>query len=534
MVSQSDFSRATAFVGGDLLRYLVRREDSVFEGKRFAGRYLLERVLSVTAASVLLLARRRDFGGQCVIKILVEDRPDSKLIRRFYREVRSLREIRHASVVRLEDAGVEDGVPYYVMEYVKGPTLAEYVRRKVGAGEALPRADWLRGVFRALAEALEHCHEFGVLHRDVKPENIVIDEVHDLPVLVDFGLVKRNPELGSDLAYMKERLTTQGEMLGTPAYQSPEQVDPGGDFGEVGPAADVWGLGATLFYCLTGETPYSEGTVLETYVALLTKDPREVGDLNEDVARDLGDLTGWCLSKESRRRPGFGEIIQFLSVSGGFVGRRGGYVLAALGAFILLIVGILGVFGTGKERLAHMDLVVKDLTSEDTVLISGTVNRDEFRVSVGGLSFEGEDGHWEGRVPLKEGMNVLGLVLEDEEGRVSRRKLIVERDTRRPRLVFEGASENFVRKSRGWIEGQVRDDHPARLLIDGEDVVLGRDGCFEFHVGEGVGSRVLSVEAFDRCGNRAEREVWVVGGEEQASKSFGEGSSSEFGGHRKY
>lgn len=500
------------FEGGDLLKYLVKRDESIFVGKRFAGRYELERLLSVTGASVLLLARRCDFGGSCVIKLLVEDRPNTKLVRRFYREVRSLREIRHPSVVRLEDAGVECGVPYYVMEYLRGPTLHEYVRGRLERGEGYPEAEWLRGVVRTLAGALRHCHEFGVLHRDVKPENIIIEERSGLPVLFDFGLVTGNPLLGVDLEYLGERLTTQGEMLGTPAYQSPEQVDPGGDYGKVGPAADVWGLGAVLFYCLTGGTLYSEGTVLETYVALLTKEPRDVLELNGDVPRDLLDLVRRCLRKESVERPGLGEIEEFLSEEGdrgsGFLGLVG----VMFGGVFSLLLSLMIFSGSGLGALEVEELEYEELTSSAELRVSGCVNRDDFRVSLGSGVIVGRGGLWDGVVSVEEGLNVIELEFESG-GAVLRRKLVIERDTKKPRLVFEDQAEGLVRSRGGWIEGQVRDGHPWRLMIDGELVALSRGGRFEYFVGEDVGRRLLSYEAVDRVGNRVEGEV-LVGGED--------------------
>jgi eukaryotic-like serine/threonine-protein kinase len=307
---QSSFEpEACTFKARDVLHFIMHRDPRVFSEKSFAGRYEISEVLSVTHSNLLLLARRKVLGGLCVIKVLLEDQPESKSVYRFYREVKSLMQLRHSAVVQLEDAGIEDGIPYYVMEYLKGPNLYDYLACNGEQGGAQPSAEWLRQTFTIIADALLHCHERGVVHRDVKPENIIIASDHDLPVLVDFGLVKHNASVdGESLNFLKGQLTNDGEMLGTPAYQSPEQVDPGGDFGIVTAATDSWGFGSTLFYCLAGQTPYGEKTVLEAYVALLSSEPRQLDELRAEVPEDLALLCRRCLNKNSAARPSMLEI----------------------------------------------------------------------------------------------------------------------------------------------------------------------------------------------------------------------------------
>jgi hypothetical protein len=507
------------FGAGDVLHFLVERDSSVFVGKSFGGRYVVESVLGSTYVSVLLLARRRGLGDCCVIKVLLEDEPDSKLHQRFYREVRSLRELRHSAVVKLEDAGIEDGVPYYVMELLRGPNLHEYVAELRSRGEELDLG-WVRRTFAAIADGLVHCHHMGVLHRDVKPENVVIDRRHDLPVLVDFGLAKQNPEVdGEGLTYLSGELTTAGEMLGTPAYQSPEQVDPGGDFGGISAATDVWGFGAMLFYCLTGETPYSERTVLEIYVSLLNREPRDIEEFGEDLPEDLVDLCRRCLVKDSSQRPSMEEVRDALSGEGRALGfsflRLPLAVLLGLVlpfVFLLSVGLLLKVVDGGGLKFEELG-VAKKLTRKSEVRLFGRVNVEDCVVFVGGQGLRVRGGEFDCLVALTEGVNVI-VVWCEVGGRTLRRTLVVERDSVKPRLFLGGerAGDLYLGEA-GVLEGQVRDDHvPSFIRVNGMVRKLSEDGLFRVEFG-GSYRGMVCVEFEDRAGNRLSRSYRVKSGE---------------------
>src|SRR5439155_16297916 len=137
------------------------------------------------------------------------------------------------------------------MEYVDGQTLADLVRDKP------PPAREAASYLKAIAEAVHHAHEHGVLHRDLKPSNVLIDAFGQ-PRVMDFGLAKRltSPECGST------ELTLAGQVLGSPSYMAPEQAR--GDGPCVGPASDIYSLGAILYHLLTGRAPFLAGTVEET------------------------------------------------------------------------------------------------------------------------------------------------------------------------------------------------------------------------------------------------------------------------------
>src|SRR5262249_53221457 len=154
---------------------------------------------------------------------------------RFQREARSVAQLRHAGIVPIHEVGQEDGLPFLVSEFVSGPTLAEVLRLR-----RLPPREAAR-ILTGVADALQYAHERGVIHRDVKPSNIVLDD-DGTPHLMDFGLAKR--EEG------EVTITEEGEPLGTPAYMSPEQAR--GEAHRVDGRGDVYSLGVVLYQMLTG------------------------------------------------------------------------------------------------------------------------------------------------------------------------------------------------------------------------------------------------------------------------------------------
>ncbi len=182
----------------------------------------------------LQLSTRREVA----VKRLRAGRSDA----RFDQEVQVLGRLNHPGIARLFHAGVADGRPFLVMEFVAGGSLAD----RLGTGP-LPPIESAR-ILREAAEAVQHAHDAGVVHRDIKPGNLLLD-VDGRVRVTDFSVAK---DLASD-----DLLTLDGQALGTPAYMAPEQFGVGG--GSVGPATDVHGLGATLYHAVTGQVPYAGG-----------------------------------------------------------------------------------------------------------------------------------------------------------------------------------------------------------------------------------------------------------------------------------
>src|SRR5262249_54455377 len=179
---------------------------------------------------------------------------------RFEREARVLAQLRHPNIVPVHAAGLTDGRPYFVMDFVPQGSLADQMERIAARPERAVE------LVANVARAVDHAHRRAILHRDLKPSNILLDE-NDQPLVCDFGVaalldanVGRNANApsdqveGADANRTWPRLTSTGAALGTPAYAAPEQLDPA--FGAVGPATDTWALGVILYEMLTGRKPF--------------------------------------------------------------------------------------------------------------------------------------------------------------------------------------------------------------------------------------------------------------------------------------
>lgn len=203
-------------------------------------RYTVEREIARGGAARIFLARDRT-GTPVALKVLHPELVVSITAERFLREISVLSGIDHPRISRLLDYGERDWLVYYVMAYVEGPTLREYLERVRRA----PVADAILRTGQVL-EALEYAHGRGVVHRDVKPENIKLSSSG--AVLMDFGIAKAVAASGSS------RLTRSGFTVGTSGYMSPEQV--AGDRA-IDHRSDLYSLGCVIYECLAGEPPYS-------------------------------------------------------------------------------------------------------------------------------------------------------------------------------------------------------------------------------------------------------------------------------------
>jgi Tol biopolymer transport system component len=209
--------------------------------------------------------------------------PDA--VERFRREGRAAAALRHPNICPVYDVGEVNGVPYLAMAFVEGQTLAERVRTV-----PLPPAT-AAALTRALARALAVAHKAGVIHRDLKPANVMVGPDGE-PVVMDFGLAR----LGDGEA---DRLTGTGDVLGTPAYMAPEQVDRMA--GAVGPATDVYGLGAVLYELLTGRPPFT-GTLSETLWQIGCRNPERPTALRPDLDPRLEAIVMRAMAKRPADR----------------------------------------------------------------------------------------------------------------------------------------------------------------------------------------------------------------------------------------
>jgi CheY-like chemotaxis protein len=253
-------------------------------GHVLGNRYEVRELAGAGAMGTVYRVHDRELGEDVALKVLRPDMlSDPDVIERFKAEVRLARKISHPSVVRTHDFGEADGVHFLTMEYVEGLTA----RALLDDRGRLP-ADSALALGRQLAEALAAAHAQGVIHRDIKPQNLLLDGQGVLKVM-DFGVSRLSDQGGSDL----------GMLVGTPAYMPPEQL-----LGEdIDSRADLYAVGVVLFECLTGRLPFVADTLVALVAKVLHEDPPAPADLQPDVPVALSALVCRLLSRARDERP---------------------------------------------------------------------------------------------------------------------------------------------------------------------------------------------------------------------------------------
>lgn len=248
------------------------------------GPYAISRELGRGGMGIVYAGQHQELGRWAAIKVLLEaGGPDAQA--RFQRECESLARLDHPGIVRIYDSGFFQNRPFLALEFVEGEPLDE-VLAKSGPLEQRLAAETMVEV----CEAIAHAHDLGILHRDLKPANLLWDATRR-PRVTDFGLAK-------DLT--AQSLTTSGTMLGTPAYMPPEQA--AGERQNLGPAADVYGLGATLFALLTGVAPFQGETAVNIVTQVYAKPAPPPSSLDPNIDPELDALVLRCLAKEPQER----------------------------------------------------------------------------------------------------------------------------------------------------------------------------------------------------------------------------------------
>jgi tetratricopeptide (TPR) repeat protein len=205
---------------------------------------------------------------------------------RFRTEAEAVARLRHPHIVQIYEVGERDGLPYFSLEYLDGGSLSDQIKREPQAPDRAAK------VAVQLASGVQYAHAHGIVHRDLKPANILFD-ADGVPKITDFGLAKKL-EAGAS------GQTQSGTIVGTPSYMAPEQAR--GEVRELGPAADIYSLGAILYELLTGRPPFHGATLLETLEQVRTQEPVPPRQLVPKVPRDLETIALKCLQKEPAKR----------------------------------------------------------------------------------------------------------------------------------------------------------------------------------------------------------------------------------------
>ena len=257
------------------------------------GTYRLESVLGEGAIGVVFAATRED-GTVVALKVLKKLLSQNEVYRqRFLREARVAEEVRHPHLVPILEAGEARGYRYLAVAYVEGGTLDD----RIEATGPLPLDECLR-LAAEIASGLDALHASGIVHRDVKPSNVMLDP-SGRAALTDFGLAK-GP------AYTV--LTTPGQVMGTLDYIAPELIR-----GEPAtPASDLYALACVVYECVTGAAPFADRRLFEVAVAHLEDEPPDASERREEVPRPLADVLRHAMAKDPAERPRTGTAFAHL------------------------------------------------------------------------------------------------------------------------------------------------------------------------------------------------------------------------------
>jgi serine/threonine protein kinase len=247
------------------------------------------------------LARETELQRAVAVKVLRSELcADDTARARFEREARSAASLTHPSVVAVHRFGrLPDGTPYLVMTYVNGRTLADRLK-----AEGPMREQEARTLLKQMASALAAAHKKGIVHRDVRPANVLVEEDTGRFLLADFGIAGLQEGGGG----AGPRLTRTGQIIGEPRYSSPEQLR-----GEkVTGQADLYSLAILAYEVLTGEGPYRVHSTRETIAAHLAADPRPISKIRPGISADLEDLLLRCLARQPTHRPRADDVVKRL------------------------------------------------------------------------------------------------------------------------------------------------------------------------------------------------------------------------------
>ena len=281
--------------------------DSLEERLReaLAPRYVLLRPVGKGGMGAVYLAREPELGRLVAVKVLAPELSKDDTARaRFIREAQAAASIAHPNVIAIHSVGaLDDGTPYFVMQYATGESIAARIAREgpVGSAEAAR-------MIGELASALAAAHARGIVHRDVKPANVLYDQESGRVLITDFGIAAVRATPG---AAPVPQLTGTGMMLGTPQYMSPEQLtaEPAND------RTDVYGLGLVAYELLTGEGPFDVSSPMQLMAAHLRDSPRRLSERRPDVDPDLEELVLSCLAKDPAARPSAVDIVRRLGAA---------------------------------------------------------------------------------------------------------------------------------------------------------------------------------------------------------------------------
>lgn len=447
---------------------------------------------------IVYKAIHRQLRTELAIKVLQPHVVDQEGLIRFQREAQILSQLQHPNLVRVSHFGQHMNCPFYVMDYLRGRDLKEAVDESFRLTGGSPELETLREQFLTIAKALQYCHQRGVLHRDIKPHNIFLEADSGRPILVDFGLAKRSVQGQTDS--FERSLSQSGVVLGTAAYMSPELLNPSMGYA-ASPAADVWALGVTMFYGLTGRLPYAGQSLVDIYMKITSEDCPRLQILRPDLPDWLDNLCAHMLRRQPEERASVEQVIEsltartssasYLSVQDPIEDRDAEAAPAStqsfaqsllwilVGAMLTATVGLL----LSQLRRPQNDTVflnaLPSVTSATQIEVTGALKYGPARLKLGSLAvLANKSGAFRASLNLKPGANKVPVLLED--GRKVA-EISILKDSEPPQLKLPLFSKDQL----AWpeddlLKGQVIDVSPCTLSIQGQEVKVGADGHFQW------------------------------------------------------
>jgi tRNA A-37 threonylcarbamoyl transferase component Bud32 len=253
---------------------------------RYFGDYELLEEIARGGMGVVYKARQVSLNRPVALKMILAGKFATEAeLKRFRTEAEAAANLQHPNIVAIHEIGEHNGQHYFSMDFVEGKNLAD-----ISAGKPMD-AQRAAGYVKTIAEAIHFAHQRGTLHRDLKPQNVLIDAA-DRPRITDFGLAKQTQRESS--------LTQTGVVMGSPSYMPPEQAT--GRHDQVGPHSDVYSLGAILYELLTGQPPFLAESAMATMMKVVEQEPDSPRKLNPHVPADLETICLKCLEKRPERR----------------------------------------------------------------------------------------------------------------------------------------------------------------------------------------------------------------------------------------
>jgi serine/threonine-protein kinase len=499
--------------------------------------YTIERELGGGGMSRVFVAAESALGRQIVVKVLPAERVGGVSVERFRREILVAARLQHPHIVALLQTGEVGGLPYYTMPFVKGESLRARLARvgELSVNETIH-------ILRDVAGALAYAHAEGIIHRDIKPDNVILSS--GVAVVTDFGVAKAMDLAATD-GHRATGLTSLGIALGTPAYMSPEQASADT---HIDHRADIYSLGVMAYEMLTGASPFAGRSPHQMLAAHATEAPEGVAKRRPNLPAPLAGLVMRCLEKHAADRPQSAEdVVQTLDAiatpSGGMaptgaripvvVKPRSWRVAAAIGGGVL-IVGVIAVALRERRPPALAVESLSQINTPDVLNFDASISPDGKFVAyaagpAGSMRIFVRQVSGSATVPLSQGLNgdhrwprwspdgasiafAAGGRIYQVPALGGKPKLIVDRGEM-PSWSPDGKSIVFVLGNAVWIRDLVaaksrqldtafQANSPA-WSPDGRRIAFVRDNSAF------VGSTAYSSVGFGRYGNAAPSAIWI-------------------------